>query len=192
MLWSRLNNFFFIILEIVCNQTVTRPANSKMFGTSSKYAATLSFTCNHGYKRIGAEQITCLQDGKWDKDPPQCQGRVIFFLFFGSEMCGWCCATFIRHTCCCGQLCVRHLFWVRTCDGLYHFIFSIDRVGIPFWFQTIIYSEIGHIHLSIEAQCVTTLLPLGDCHTGWAWHATIYRHRVPESIDTCTFHYLSS
>ncbi len=27
-----------------------------------------------------------------------------------------------------------------------------------------LYSEMGHIHLSIEAQCVTTLLPLGDCH----------------------------
>ena len=26
-------------------------------------------------------------------------------------------------------------------------------------------SEIDQIHLSIEAQCVTTLLPLGDCHT---------------------------
>ena len=26
------------------------------------------------------------------------------------------------------------------------------------------YSEICHIHLSIEPQCVTTLLPLGDCH----------------------------
>ncbi len=25
-------------------------------------------------------------------------------------------------------------------------------------------SEIDQIHLSIEAQCVTTLLPLGDCH----------------------------
>ena len=49
-------------------------------------------------------------------------------------------------------------FAVKTCDGLCHFIFSIDRVGIP-------YSEIDQIHLSIEAQCVTTLLPLGDCHT---------------------------
>ncbi len=27
-----------------------------------------------------------------------------------------------------------------------------------------LYSEIDQIHLSIEAQCVTTLLPLGDCH----------------------------
>ena len=26
------------------------------------------------------------------------------------------------------------------------------------------YSEIDQIHLSIEAQCVNTLLPLGDCH----------------------------
>ncbi len=29
-----------------------------------------------------------------------------------------------------------------------------------------LYSEIDHIHLSIEAQCVSTLLPLGDCHSG--------------------------
>ncbi len=28
-----------------------------------------------------------------------------------------------------------------------------------------LYSEIDQIHLSIEAHCVTTLLPLGDCHT---------------------------
>ncbi len=27
-----------------------------------------------------------------------------------------------------------------------------------------LHSEIDQIHLSIEAQCVTTLLPLGDCH----------------------------
>ncbi len=27
-----------------------------------------------------------------------------------------------------------------------------------------LYSEIDHIHLSIEAQCVIALLPLGDCH----------------------------
>ncbi len=28
-----------------------------------------------------------------------------------------------------------------------------------------LYSEIDHLHLSIEAQCVIALLPLGDCHT---------------------------
>ncbi len=28
-----------------------------------------------------------------------------------------------------------------------------------------LHSEIDQIHLSIEAQCVTTLLPLGVCHT---------------------------
>ena len=54
-------------------------------------------------------------------------------------------------------------FAVRACDGLYHFIFSIDRVGKPFG----LYSGIDHLHLSIEAQCVSHLLPLGDhgdCH----------------------------
>ncbi len=28
-----------------------------------------------------------------------------------------------------------------------------------------LYSEIDHLHLIIEAQCVSHLLPLGDCHT---------------------------
>ncbi len=28
-----------------------------------------------------------------------------------------------------------------------------------------LYSEIDHLHLSSEAQCVSNLLPLGDCHT---------------------------
>ncbi len=41
-----------------------------------------------------------------------------------------------------------------------------------------LYSEIDHIHLSIEAQCVSTLLPLGDCHslelTKSTWPNLIY------------------
>ncbi len=129
-----------------------------------------------------------------------CQCQVAFF-FSVAVSCGY-------DTC----------FAVKTCDGLYYFIFSIDRVGIPFGFQPIIWtfvrhtvsmclipvptygstwvvlwllffrsapstfpnkrsthwgreslvvrlhSEIDQIHLSIEAQCVTTLLPLGACH----------------------------
>ena len=38
----------------------------------------------------------------------------------------------------------------------------------PFWgvpSRSRLYSEIDHLHLSIEAQCVSHLLPLGDCHT---------------------------
>ncbi len=42
-------------------------------------------------------------------------------------------------------------FAVKTSDGLY----LVVRL----------HSEIDQIHLSIEAQCVTTLLPLGDCHS---------------------------
>ena len=35
-------------------------------------------------------------------------------------------------------------FAVRTCDGLYPFIFSIDHVGIPFGFQLIIWTFVRH------------------------------------------------
>ncbi len=62
-------------------------------------------------------------------------------------------------------------FAISACDGLCHLTKVMDRVGTPFWFQPIreslvirLRSEIDQIHLSIEAQCVTTLLPLVDCH----------------------------
>ncbi len=40
-------------------------------------------------------------------------------------------------------------------------------IGVRFRESLVIrlHSEIDQIHLSNEAQCVTTLLPLGDCHT---------------------------
>ncbi len=40
-------------------------------------------------------------------------------------------------------------------------------IGVRFWESLVgrLHSEIDQIHLSIEAQCVTTLLSLGDCHT---------------------------
>ncbi len=43
----------------------------------------------------------------------------------------------------------------QTCDGLYHFVFYLVNL----------YSEIDHIHLSSEAQCVSHLYPQVDCHT---------------------------
>ncbi len=77
---------------------------------------------------------------------------------------------------------------LRSCDELYHFTFSIDRVGIPFGFQTIKFTLARYlvsrclwfpatgitwtfqflptgsnrtVHLSSEAQCVSHLLPPG-------------------------------
>ncbi len=35
-----------------------------------------------------------------------------------------------------------------------------------------LYSEIYHLHLSIEAQCVSHLLPLGDCHRTYGQYAS--------------------
>ena len=45
----------------------------------------------------------------------------------------------------------------------------MDRIGTP------LYSEIDQIHLSIEAQCGTACLPMGDCHTGY--RVNLFRNR---------------
>ncbi len=57
---------------------------------------------------------------------------------------------------------------LRSAVGMAHVLRSrlvMDYTTSYFPLIVLEYSEIGHIHLSIEAQCVTTLLPLGDCHT---------------------------
>ncbi len=53
-------------------------------------------------------------------------------------------------------------------------------IGVRFRKSLVIrlHSEIDQIHLSIEAQCVTTLLPLGDCHKHQC--ASIYTTWVSE------------
>ncbi len=56
-------------------------------------------------------------------------------------------------------------FAVRAFDGLCLLSKSMDR-EYRFWESLVIrlHSEIDQIHLSIEAQCGTARLPLGDCH----------------------------
>ncbi len=61
-------------------------------------------------------------------------------------------------------------FAVLACDGLCHLTKTMHHIGTPSGFPGVpslnrLHSEIDQIHLSIEAQCGTTYLPLGDCHT---------------------------
>ncbi len=88
---------------------------------------------------------------------------------FGFQPIVW---TFVRHTV--GRCLIFPAFevtwsiWTCCFSGLLP-LRSLTN-GQPIWvrFQECLvvrlHSEIDQIHLSIEAQCVTTLLPLGDCH----------------------------
>ncbi len=68
----------------------------------------------------------------------------------------------------------------------------MDRVetliGVRFQESLVIrlHSEIDQIHLSIEAHCVTTLLPLGDCHTT-TFTYNFFRH---QNCRICTEYYI--
>ena len=58
-------------------------------------------------------------------------------------------------------------------------------IGVHFRKPLVIrlYSEIDQIHLSTEAQCVTTLLPLGDCHSVKYLYLYFKLHR--DTVDSC-------
>ncbi len=83
--------------------------------------------------------------------------------------------------CCCGQLWVRHMICGQTCDRLYHFTFLIDRLGIPLG-----YSEIDHIHLSSEAQCVSHHLPPVDCHSCKMYYIVAFPSDFPAHFSSYT------
>ncbi len=75
---------------------------------------------------------------------------------FGFQPIIW---TFVRHGLCFG-CCFSGPLPLRS-------LINGPPIGVRVRESLIItlHSEIDHLHLSIEAQCVTTLLPLGDCHT---------------------------
>ncbi len=54
-----------------------------------------------------------------------------------------------------------------------------------------LYSEIDHLHLSIEAQCVSHLLPLGDCHIR-IWFVTQFVYISPQPTEVFCYMIQSS
>ncbi len=69
-------------------------------------------------------------------------------------------------------------FAVKTCDGLCHFIFSIDRVGIPFGFQPMVWTFVRHT----VSRCL--IFPA----LGVTW--SIWTNRRPRYIKIGSFQFL--
>ncbi len=61
-------------------------------------------------------------------------------------------------------------------------------IGIRFRESLVIRLYLDQIHLSIEAQCVTTLLPLGDCHNLTSYD---FLRFTQQSYDQIYFEYIS-
>ena len=90
----------------------------------------------HLYIRNQWDSSTC--DQKWfgDRVCPWLMLMQSSESFFGTEVSF---LLYMSIAVSCGYV----LRSMRFC-GLYHFIFSIYRVGIPFWFQTIIWNFVRH------------------------------------------------
>ncbi len=78
----------------------------------------------------------------------------------------------------------------QTCDGIYHFALYLVKFGVHFGESLIVrlYSEIDHIHLSSEAQCVSHLYPQVDCHRPYGCEIRVISHlwhkipHIPQDI----------
>ncbi len=81
----------------------------------------------------------------------------------------WC--TSCHYTC---SLCTV----LRSAVGKTHVLRS--RLVMDYTTSYFPYSEIDHLHLCSEAQCVSHLLPLGDCHTG-----TLSMNSINQSLLQC-------
>ncbi len=78
-------------------------------------------------------------------------------------------------------------FAVKTCDGLCHFIFSIDRVGMPFGFQTIIWTFVRHPVsrcLTFPAFGVTWLLPVPTYGSTWVVLWLLFFRSAPSTFPS--------
>lgn len=49
--------------------------NGSVNMTSNKFEGVATYKCNEGFKLIGNDKQTCMDDGKWSDIPPVCAGR---------------------------------------------------------------------------------------------------------------------
>ncbi|XP_043572616.1 sushi, von Willebrand factor type A, EGF and pentraxin domain-containing protein 1-like isoform X8 [Chiloscyllium plagiosum] len=56
-------------LPLLNNGTVSSPSS----GDQWEPGMVANYSCDNGYSLIGAERLTCMASGKWDKNPPTCR-----------------------------------------------------------------------------------------------------------------------
>lgn len=44
-------------------------------GDPPKYGEAVQYLCNQGYTLVGKEKVVCTETGRYDSQPPQCQGQ---------------------------------------------------------------------------------------------------------------------
>ena len=62
-------------LAIMC-PVLGSPANGGVSVTGNSPGDTATYTCDVGYNLVGAQNLTCGDNGMWSASPPFCQGAV--------------------------------------------------------------------------------------------------------------------
>ena len=65
--------------EIVC-PGLDDPANGEVTVNGVTPGDTATYSCNTGYNLVGAETVTCGDDGAWSADPPMCTREFKIFV----------------------------------------------------------------------------------------------------------------
>ena len=60
--------------------TLTDPANGALSYTGISVGDTANYTCFPDYEPVGANNLTCRNDGQWSADLPMCRRKLILLL----------------------------------------------------------------------------------------------------------------
>ena len=72
------NQYNFIISVIDCGIPSSPPVNSITLSITyilTTYNSVATYSCGIGYNLVGNIQRTCLPNGLWSEQPPQCQSQ---------------------------------------------------------------------------------------------------------------------
>jgi CUB/sushi domain-containing protein len=58
------------------------PENGEVKGELFTYGATIQFSCNKGYRLVGASAAECMENGHWSNKEPKCESKLLSNLSF--------------------------------------------------------------------------------------------------------------
>ena len=65
-------SYVFVLIAVSCRHLID-PTNGTVMMTGNLEGDTATFTCSPGFELVGAETVTCQDDGQWSVPPPVCQ-----------------------------------------------------------------------------------------------------------------------
>ena len=71
---------YFFIAVVDCPM-LTAPLNGSFSPHVFEYGTMVTYSCSHGFTRVGAETTVCMPNGQWSNPMPTCERKYLTTIY---------------------------------------------------------------------------------------------------------------